>query len=62
FSVNGDSPNYRYLLVKMRLRLGGKVLRKHKVAGINKTTLIYAATIVLKPMEQTFEIKAVCVS
>jgi hypothetical protein len=25
----------------MGLRLAGKVLRKHKVAGINKTTLIY---------------------
>ena len=39
FSVNGNSPNYRSLPVNMRLKLGGKVLRKHKVA-VNNATLI----------------------
>jgi hypothetical protein len=33
-NVNGDAMDYRDLPIKMRLRLGGKVLRKHKVAGI----------------------------
>ena len=40
-NVNRNSTNYRQAPVKMGLRLGGKVLRKHKVSEINKATLNY---------------------
>jgi len=43
-NVNRNTTDYRQALVKMGLRLAGKVLRKHKGEEINKATLIYRCT------------------